>query len=97
MYYRKERFTHQLTINDCKRYILDWKLELKYDHEDSFRVLNVEGKPFGERRLLGDALQASKLNPAPGPFVNYIANSVKTYMGDAEPVDDLAMVAIRYK
>lgn len=58
---------------------------------------NVEGKPFGERRLLGDALQASKLDPAPEPFVNYIANSVKTYMGDAEPVDDLAMVAIRYK
>lgn len=58
---------------------------------------NVEGKPFGERRLLGDALQASKLDPAPEPFVNYIANSVKNYMGDAEPVDDLAMVAIRYK
>ncbi len=58
---------------------------------------NAEGKPFGERRLLGDALQASKLDSAPEPFVSYIANSVKTYMGDAEPVDDLAMVAIRYK
>lgn len=58
---------------------------------------NAEGKPFGERRLLGDALQASKLDPAPEPFVSYIVNSVKTYMGDAEPVDNVAMVAIRYK
>ena len=58
---------------------------------------NADGKPFGERRLLGDALQASKLDPAPKPFVNHLSKSLKTYMGEAEPVDDLAMVAIRYK
>lgn len=58
---------------------------------------NADGKPFGERRLLGDALQASKLDPAPEPFVNHLSKSLKTYMGEAEPVDDLAMVAIRYK
>lgn len=58
--------------------------------------VNAEQQVFGEKRLMGDALQASKLNPAPKPFVESILQSLRRFTGDAGQQKDITMLAVRY-
>ena len=58
---------------------------------------NGEQKIYGEKKMLGAALQAMKLNPAPKPFTDYITDHVSTFMGGAAQESDITMVTIRFK
>lgn len=58
---------------------------------------NGEQKIYGEKKMLGAALQSMKLNPAPKPFTDYITDHVSTFMGGATQESDITMVTIRFK
>ncbi|MBQ9215386.1 MAG: SpoIIE family protein phosphatase [Prevotella sp.] len=58
---------------------------------------NSEQKVYGEKRMLGAALQAMKLNPAPKPFTDYMTDDVSGFMGEASIPCDIIMMTIRYK
>ena len=57
---------------------------------------NGEGKKFGEKRMMGEALQAVKMNAAPKPFIDTMTEAVKRFTGEIEQHDDITMLAIRY-
>ena len=59
-------------------------------------AVNGEGKKFGEKRMMGEALQAVKINAAPKPFVDTMTEAVKRFTGDIAQQDDIIMLAIRY-
>lgn len=58
---------------------------------------NGEQKIYGEKKMLGAALQAMKLNPAPKPFTDYITDHVSNFTGDTTQESDITMLAIRFK
>lgn len=58
---------------------------------------NSEQKIYGEKKMLGAALQAMKLNPAPKPFTDYMTDDLSSFLGDATIPCDIIMLAIRYK
>ena len=60
------------------------------------QVENKEHKKYGEKRLLGTALQAMKMDPRPKPFVDSIVESVNTYTNGKQQLSDIAMCAIKY-
>ncbi len=57
---------------------------------------NAEGKKFGEKRMMGAALQAMKLDAKPQPFIGNMMEAVNRYTGDIEQDDDISMLAVRY-
>ena len=59
-------------------------------------AVNGEGKKFGEKRMMGEALQAVKINAAPKPFVDTMTEAVKRFTGDIAQQEDIIMLAIRY-
>ena len=65
-------------------------------NEGLLQVKNASGKPFGERRMLGEALQAANTNPSPKPFVESMNTSVNRYIGETELSDDVMLLAVRF-
>ena len=65
-------------------------------NEGLLQVKNAAGKPFGERWMLGEALQAANTNPAPRPFVESLNASVKRYIEGTELSNDVMLLAIRF-
>ena len=61
------------------------------------KVKNAEHRIFNEKRMLGCALQAMKLDPRPKPFIDNMLDAVNRFAGDYEQRDDIAMLAIRFK
>ena len=59
-------------------------------------AVNVERKKFGEKRMMGAALQAMKLDANPQPFIDNMMEAVNRYTGDTEQEADISMLAIRY-
>ena len=65
--------------------------------EGLIKVKNAEHRVFNEKRMLGSALQAMKLNPRPKPFIENMLDAVHRFAGDFEQRDDMALLAIRFK
>ena len=65
-------------------------------NEGLLQVKNASGKPFGERRMLGEALQAANTNPSPKPFVESMNASVNRYIEGTELSDDVMLLAVRF-
>ncbi len=61
------------------------------------KVKNSVHRVFNEKRMLGCALQAMKLDPRPKPFIENMLDAVNRFAGDFEQRDDIAMLAIRFK
>ena len=61
------------------------------------KVKNKEHRIFNEKRMLGSALQAMKLDPRPKPFIENMLDAVKRFAGDYEQRDDISLLAIRFK
>ncbi len=61
------------------------------------KVKNAEHRVFNEKRMLGCALQAMKLDPRPKPFIDNMLDAVNRFAGDYEQRDDIALLAIRFK
>lgn len=61
------------------------------------KVKNAEHRIFNEKRMLGSALQAMKLDPRPKPFIDNMLDAVHRFAGDLEQRDDMALLAIRFK
>ena len=61
------------------------------------KVKNAEHRVFNEKRMLGCALQAMKLDPRPKPFIDNMLDAVNRFAGDFEQRDDIALLAIRFK
>ena len=61
------------------------------------KIKNAEHRVFNEKRMLGCALQAMKLDPRPKPFIENMLDAVNRFAGDFEQRDDFAMLAIRFK
>ena len=59
-------------------------------------AMNGDGKKYGEKKILGAALQAMKLDPTPQPFVESMMEAVNRFTGDTEQESDINMFAIRY-
>jgi len=57
---------------------------------------NADGKAYGERRLLGEVLQASKMHPSTKPFAESIQAAVQRFVGDTPLKHDITTLAIRY-
>ena len=58
---------------------------------------NSEHEPFGERRMMGEALQSVYgLDSAPKPFVERMMTVVHRHIGDTPLNDDITMLAIKY-
>ena len=58
-------------------------------------IENKANKQYGENRMLGAALQAMKTDARPEPFVASITDNIKTFIGDTEPLADIALLAIK--
>ena len=65
--------------------------------EGLIKVKNKEHRIFNEKRMLGSALQAMKLDPRPKPFIENMLDAVNRFAGDYEQRDDIALLAIRFK
>lgn len=61
------------------------------------KVKNAEHRIFNEKRMLGSALQAMKLDPRPKPFIDNMLDAVHRFASDLEQRDDMALLAIRFK
>jgi len=61
------------------------------------KIKNAEHRIFNERRMLGSALQAMKLDPRPQPFIENMLDAIHRFAGDYEQRDDISLLAIRYK
>ena len=57
---------------------------------------NKERKKYGEKRILGNALQAMKMDPTPQPFVVSMLEGVKTFTEGKHQQSDIAVCAIKY-
>ena len=57
-------------------------------------VHNASGKPFGEKRLRGTALQALKMHIQPAPFFENICGALRNYAGDTPQTVDQTMLLI---
>lgn len=57
---------------------------------------NAEHKKFGEKRLLGSALQGMKLDPNPKPFITSMQDALERFTGGTEPQSDIVLLAVRY-
>ena len=58
---------------------------------------DADGKPLGDNRLRGMALQAVKLNAKPQPFYDNILNAIDSYTAGAPQADDLTLMVIARK
>ena len=65
--------------------------------EGLIKVKNAEHRVFNEKRMLGSALQAMKLDPRPKPFIENMLDAVHRFAGDFEQRDDMLLLAIRFK
>lgn len=61
------------------------------------RTVNGSNKRYGEKRMLGTALQAMKIDPKPQPFVENMLEDIRRYAGDTERDGDMLMFAFRFK
>jgi hypothetical protein len=70
---------------------------LLFFYTDMFiQAENKERKKYGEKRLLGTALQAMKMDPTPQPFVNSMIEGVKTFTEGKHQQSDISVCAIKY-
>lgn len=63
-------------------------------------MINAKSKDqrrYGEKRILGTALQAIKTNSALTAFMESMLNDVKHYTGDKEQKADITMLGIKYQ
>lgn len=58
---------------------------------------NAEGQPYGERRMLGAALQAMKVSTTPEEYVDSMAGAVGRYTEGSPQSDDLTMMAVQFR
>ena len=65
--------------------------------EGLIKAKNAEHRVFNEKRMLGSALQAMKLDPRPKQFVENMLDALNRFAGDFEQRDDIAMLAIKFK
>ena len=65
--------------------------------EGLIKAKNAEHRVFNEKRMLGCALQAMKLDARPKPFIENMLDALHHFAGDFEQREDIAMLAIRYK
>lgn len=82
---------------DAQAYELAPDTMLLFYNEALLQVKNAAGKSYGESRLLGEALQAKKTDPAPQPFVESIHAALNRYIEGTEWSDDVLLLAVRYK
>ena len=61
------------------------------------KAKNAQHRVFNEKRMLGCALQAMKLDARPKPFIENMLDAVHRFAGDFEQRDDIILLAIRYK
>ena len=61
------------------------------------KAKNTERRIFNERRMLGSALQAMKLDPRPKPFIDNMIDALHRFTGDFEQRNDISLLAIRFK
>lgn len=61
------------------------------------KAKNAQHRVFNEKRMLGSALQAMKLDARPKPFIENMLDALHRFAGDFEQRDDIVMLAIRYK
>ena len=61
------------------------------------KAKNAEHRVFNEKRMLGCALQAMKLDARPKPFIENMLDALNRFAGDYEQRDDIALLAIKYK
>ena len=61
------------------------------------KAKNAEHRLFNEKRMLGCALQAMKLDPRPKPFIENMLDAVHRFVGDFEQREDIALLAIKFK
>ena len=61
------------------------------------KVKNAEHRVFNEKRMLGSALQAMKLDPRPKQFIENMLDAVHRFAGDFEQREDIALLAIKFK
>ena len=61
------------------------------------KAKNAQHRVFNEKRMLGCALQAMKLDARPKPFIENMLDSLHRFAGDFEQRDDIILLAIRYK
>jgi serine phosphatase RsbU (regulator of sigma subunit) len=70
---------------------------LLFFYTDMFiQAENKERKKYGEKRILGNALQAMKMDPTPQPFVNSMIEGVKTFTEGKHQQSDISVCAIKY-
>ena len=67
------------------------------NNEGLVKARNAMHQTFNEKRMLGSALQAMKLDPRPKPFIENMLDAVHRFAGDYEQRDDIALLAIRFK
>ena len=65
--------------------------------EGLIKAKNAEHRVFNEKRMLGSALQAMKLDPRPKQFIENMLDAVHRFEGDFEQREDIAMLAIKFK
>ena len=53
-------------------------------------------KRYGEKRMLGTALQSMKIDARPQAFVENMLDDVRRFAGDAPCMNDLTLFAFRY-
>ena len=58
------------------------------------RAKSPEGKPYGEKRVRGTALQALKMNPAPQAFIQNVRADIQKYTADSKQDYDATMLVI---
>ena len=61
------------------------------------KAKNNERRIFNEKRMLGSALQAMKLDPRPKPFIDNMLDALHRFAGEFEQRDDISLLAIRFR
>lgn len=59
-------------------------------------AMNNERRRFGEKRVLGTALQAMKIDSTPKPFIDNMSEALYHFIGDLPLKEDLTMLTIQY-
>lgn len=59
-------------------------------------AVNETRREYGEKRLLGEALQAMKLDPKAKPFVENMKDGLLRYIGEQKQTADIMMLAVKF-
>jgi len=66
-------------------------------NKGAYLAENADHQPFGEKRLLGDAVQATKLKLVPDAFVGHVRDAIRRFTGETEQHVNQALMAVQYK